>query len=75
MPYSGGCIATPSFQVLLIPWFGWRLRMVIFQFAPFTPLWQVGEWSLSLYDTVWNSWDTIRASFFPWEATWAKILA
>ena len=47
MPYSGGCITTPSFQVLLMPWFGWRLRMVVFQFGPFAPLWQVGEWSLS----------------------------
>ena len=47
MPYSGGCIATPSVQILLIPWFGWRLRMVIFQFGLFNPPWQVGEWSLS----------------------------
>ena len=47
MPFSGGCIATPSVRVLLILWFGWRLRMVIFQFSPFTPLWQVEEWSLS----------------------------
>ena len=47
MPFARGCIATPSILVLLIPWFGWRLRMVIFQFSPFTPLWQVEEWSLS----------------------------
>ena len=47
MPYLGGCIATPSVQVHLIPWFGWRLRMVIFQFGPFTPFWQVEEWNLS----------------------------
>ena len=47
MPSSGGCIITPSFRVLLMPWFGLRLRMVSFQFSPFTLLWQVGEWSLS----------------------------
>ena len=26
------------------------------------------------HSTVWNSWAPIRASFFAWEATWAKIL-
>ena len=47
MPYSGGCITTPLFWVLLMSWFGWRLRMVIFQSSPFTLLWLVEEWSLS----------------------------
>ena len=27
-----------------------------------------------LHNTMWNSWAPIRASFFAWEATWAKIL-
>ena len=76
MPYSGGCIATtPSFWILLMPWFGWRLRMVVFQFCPFTPLWQVGEWSLSCTVQCGILGPLLELVFFPWEATWAKILA
>ena len=26
------------FEFFLMPWFGWRLRIVFFQFGPFTPL-------------------------------------
>ena len=47
MPFLGGCMTTPSFWVLMMPWFSWRLRMEIFQFSPCTSLWQVGEQSLS----------------------------
>ena len=43
MPCSGDCITTPSFLVLLMAWFGWRLRIEIFLFSPFTSFWQVGE--------------------------------
>ena len=26
------------------------------------------------HDIVWNSWASVRVSFFAWEATWARIL-
>ena len=75
MPFLGGCIATPSVQVLLIPWFGWRLRMVIFQFGPFTPLWKVEEWSLSRTTQCGILGSLLElVFFFAREATWAKIL-
>ena len=47
MPFLGGFITTPLFWVLMMPWFGWGLRMEIFRFSPSTSLWQVGGWSLS----------------------------
>ena len=73
MPCSGDCITTPSFLVLLMTWFGWRLRIEIFLFSPFTSFWQVGEWS---HCTVWcgTLGLLLELAFFAWETTWAKIL-
>ena len=69
MPFSRGCIATPSILVLLIPWFGWRLRMVIFQFGTFYSSLESRGVEPFPHSTVWNSWAPVRASFFAWEAT------
>ena len=68
-------MTTPLFWVLMMSWFGWGLRMEIFWFSPSISLKQVGEQSLSLHSTEWNSWVLVRASFFALGATWAKILA